>query len=89
MLDHCAISSSVRAQPRQKPVFASIVHTNMQGDSIFAVSMKCNVVASKGHDKSDKGCKRAYLLRRTQRIAGLSADFCHAQSGKTKKHDGH
>src|SRR5690606_7164659 len=37
--DQRVISSSVRAQPRQKPVSASIVHINMQGDLIVAVFM--------------------------------------------------
>gem|GEM_PF-4768942 len=39
MLDQRAISSSVRAQPRQKPVSVSIVHTNMHGDSMVDISM--------------------------------------------------
>jgi len=36
MVDQAAISSSVRQQPRHKPVVASMVHTDMQGDGTLA-----------------------------------------------------
>ncbi len=44
----------------------------------------CNVVASKRHDKPGEDGNRTDLLRRAQCIAGLSADFCHAKSGKAE-----
>lgn len=44
-----------------------------------------NVVVSKGHDKSGEDGNRTDLLCRAQCIARLSANFCHAKSGKAQK----
>jgi nicotinate-nucleotide--dimethylbenzimidazole phosphoribosyltransferase len=37
MIDHAPISSRVRPQPKQKPVFMSMAQTRTQGDSIMVM----------------------------------------------------